>query len=256
MKAKKSFGQHFLINEGIASMIADQLTGFPENFIRVLEIGPGRGMLTKYLLKKKYELFACEADKDMVGYLLRHYPGLEKKLIEGDFLKIPLRECFGDQPIAIIGNFPYNISSQIIFKMIEYRSMIPQLVGMFQKEVAIRIISPEGSKNYGVTSVLSQLFYKGEVLLEVDRKAFAPPPKVQSAVIRLTRRPHPLIKDDEYSLLRTIVKQAFSLRRKMLRNSLKPFLHSGVILDDELLRKRPEQISVEGFICIMRALEP
>ena len=159
-----------------------------EKYKRVLEVGPGRGMLTKYLMQEDYELLVVEADKDMVLYLQKYYPDLQGKIVSADFLKIPLPEVMGDDPFAIIGNFPYNISSQIVFKMLEHKEQIPELVGMFQKEMAQRVIAEPGTKTYGVISVLVQAFYTGKIILKVSPGSFSPPPKVQSAVIKLQRK--------------------------------------------------------------------
>ena len=246
MKAKKSYGQHFLNSEEISSLIADSLRDNGA-FQKVLEIGPGKGMLTKYLLQKKYALLVVEADQDMVQYLKKHYPVLRERIISADFLKIPLDKIFPGEPFGIIGNFPYNISSQILFKMLDYKEQIPELVGMFQKEVAERVVSVPGSKVYGVISVLVQAWYKGEYLFTVDKENFNPPPKVQSAVIRLTRKDQTGIGCDE-KLFKSIVKQTFSQRRKMLRNTMKAFLKDNPLLDDPFFTQRPEKVSLEGFV--------
>ena len=253
MKAKKSFGQHFLKSETIAENIAKSLQ-LGHQYDKVLEVGPGRGMLTKYLLQLPQELFAVEADKDMVLYLQKHYPMLSDHLISGNFLKVPLDRIFNHQPFALIGNFPYNISSQILFKMVEFRDYIPEMVGMFQKEVADRVVAPHGSKTYGVISVLIQAYYDGEYLFTVDKSEFTPPPKVQSAVIRMVRNDKKELNCDE-KLFKRIVKQAFSQRRKMLRNTMKVFVKGTPLLEDPFFNKRPEQISVEEFIDLTRRVE-
>lgn len=249
MRAKKSYGQHFLTNEDIARQIADALTLDEAGKSRVLEIGPGKGMLTKYLLEKNIDLRVVEADSDMVDYLHRNFIALHGKVIEKDFLKLELASLFSDQipEFLLIGNFPYNISSQIVFKMVEHRSLIPELVGMFQKEMAERIIAPPGKKDYGVISVLTQAFYEGEYLFSVGNQNFVPPPKVQSGVIRLKRKEEEI--DCDNKLFRRVVKQAFSQRRKMLRNTLKPFFKENPeALQDEFFMKRPEVLSVEEFV--------
>lgn len=246
LKAKKSYGQHFLTSEEIASQIADGFQN-PDKFKKVLEIGPGKGMLTKYLLEKDYELLVVEADRDMVMYLQKHYPQLKEKIISADFLKVDLNLFFKNEPFAIIGNFPYNISSQILFKMLEYKSQIPELVGMFQKEMADRVVAPPGSKTYGVISVLIQAYYDGELILDVDRSYFNPPPKVQSAVIRMTRKENQDLGCNE-KLFRQVVKQAFSQRRKMLRNTMKSFLKGDEILENVFFKERPEQLSLADFV--------
>lgn len=253
MKAKKSYGQHFLHREDLAEKIANSLVR-GEDYERVLEIGPGQGMLTKYLLEKDFDLSVVEADRDMVAYVKKHFPGLEGKIISADFLKIKLEDFFGEAPFAIIGNFPYNISSQILFKMIEYRNQVPELVGMFQKEVAQRVVASPGSKAYGVLSILVQAWYEGEYLFEVDKSAFNPPPKVQSAVIRLVRRETPILNCNA-SLFRSIVKQTFSQRRKMLRNTLKAFVKDDPMLQEPFFQQRPERLSVLEFIDLTNRIE-
>ncbi|PHN01071.1 16S rRNA (adenine(1518)-N(6)/adenine(1519)-N(6))-dimethyltransferase RsmA [Flavilitoribacter nigricans] len=252
MKAKKSYGQHFLNNEHLAERIAQLLR--PElAYQRVLEVGPGKGMLTKYLLDQDFRLTVVEADRDMVNYLQRHYPALKEDIISADFLKVPLDRLF-TEPFALIGNFPYNISSQILFKMLEYRHLIPEMVGMFQLEVAERIIAPPGNKVYGVISVLVQAYYEGEMCIEVDRRNFTPPPKVQSGVIRLTRKAETEIGCDE-KLFRRVVKQAFSQRRKMLRNTMKSILTDQELLADSFFNQRPEKLSVADFVQITKWIE-
>lgn len=245
LRAKKSYGQHFLNNDSIAQRIADALQ--PEGqYQQVLEVGPGRGMLTQFLLDKPYELFVVEADRDMVSHLQRHYPELKEHLISADFLKVPLDKVF-DQPFGLIGNFPYNISSQILFQMVRYRELIPEMVGMFQKEVAERVVAGPGSKTYGVISVLIQAFYEGQYLFTVESGSFTPPPKVRSGVIRLQRKENQDLGCDP-KLFRRVVKQAFSQRRKMLRNTMKTFLKGDPFLQDERFNLRPERLSVEDFV--------
>ncbi len=253
MKAKKSYGQHFLNSEITAQRIADALS-LTDQYQRVLEVGPGQGMLTKYLLEKPFELLVVEADRDMVNYLSRHYPDLRENIISADFLKVPLSQIFQNQSFAIIGNFPYNISSQILFKMLEYKESVPELVGMFQKEVAERVIAPPGNKTYGVISVLVQAFYEGEYLFTVDKSQFSPPPKVQSGVIRLVRR-EKLELDCDEKLFTRVVKQAFSQRRKMLRNTMKAFAKDHPMLTEEFFQQRPERLSVQDYIDLTRRIE-
>ena len=246
MKAKKSFAQHFLINEDISFRIADGLS-LTDKYKKVLEVGPGKGVLTKYLLKKDFDLLVVEADRDMVQYLNQNYPELRDSIIPADFLKLDLNLFFKNEPFALIGNFPYNISSQILFKMLDYRDQIPEMVGMFQKEVAERVVAGPGSKTYGVVSVLIQAWYKGEVILNVTPENFSPPPKVQSAVIRMVRKENDGINCDE-KLFKHVVKQAFSQRRKMLRNTMKAFFKDSPLLQEDFFKQRPEQLSVEDFI--------
>ncbi len=246
MKAKKSYGQHFLNSGQIAQKIADSLQ-LTDAYQKVLEVGPGKGMLTQYLLQKKFDLIAVEADPDMVMYLKKHFPSLKDHIVEADFLKAPLDQLMEQEPFALVGNFPYNISSQILFKMLEYRHLIPEMVGMFQKEVAERVVADPGSKTYGVISVLLQADYEGEYLFTVDKKKFSPPPKVQSAVIRMTRRPESLVQHNLH-LFRQIVKQSFGQRRKMLRNTMKMFIKDDPLLQTDFFKQRPEQLSVQDFI--------
>ncbi len=253
MRAKKSYGQHFLNNEDISENIAQSLR--PNGaFGKVLEIGPGKGMLTKYLLKAEYDLLTIEADRDMVGYLLSNYPQLEGRIIQQDFLKANLDRLFEDVQFGIIGNFPYNISSQILFRMLEHKDQIPKLVGMFQKEMAERVVAKPGKKDFGVISVLVQAYYDGEYLFTVDKSNFSPPPKVQSAVIRLTRKENQEL-GCSYKAFRRVVKQAFSQRRKMLRNTMKTFLKGDEFLQDPFFQQRPEQLSVADFVWLTNNVE-
>jgi len=251
MKAKKSYGQHFLVNEIIAERIANSLN---QDHEKVLEIGPGKGMLTKYLLKKGYELHAVEADNDMVAYLNTNYPELSEHLHFADFMRFRLDQLFQGSSFAIIGNFPYNISSQILFKMLDHREFVPELVGMFQKEMAERVVANPGGKEYGVISVLVQAFYEGEYLFTVKRGNFDPPPKVTSAVIRMTRKENQDLGCD-YKLFRQIVKQTFGQRRKMLRNTMKPFLEGHERLKEEFFQQRPERLSVADFVQLTNWVE-
>ncbi|MFM7153548.1 MAG: 16S rRNA (adenine(1518)-N(6)/adenine(1519)-N(6))-dimethyltransferase RsmA [Bacteroidota bacterium] len=247
MQAKKSYGQHFLKNDSIAARIADSLQLASQTGV-VLEVGPGMGMLTKFLLAhKEYQTFAVEADRDMVEYLQKNYPEWPaENLIFRDFLDLDFHTVFGDKPFCLIGNFPYNISTQILFKLLDFRTQIPEMVGMFQKEVADRIVAPPGSKVYGITSVLAQAFYRTEYLFTVERGSFNPPPKVLSAVIRLTRKDNFDLGCDE-QLFRQVVKTAFNQRRKMLRNTLKPFFQGELLMQDPYFEKRPEQLGWEEF---------
>jgi 16S rRNA (adenine1518-N6/adenine1519-N6)-dimethyltransferase len=253
MKAKKSFGQHFLINEDMASRIASGLT-LHDAYKRVVEVGPGKGVLTKYLLEKDFELWAVEADRDMVLYLNGNYPDLKDSIIPADFLKVDLNLFLKNEPFALIGTFPSKISSQILFKMLEHRDQIPEMVGMFQKEVADRVVSGPGSKTYGVISVLIQAYYEGKVLFDVGPENFSPPPRVESAVIRMVRKANADIGCDE-KLFKQIVKQTFGQRRKRLRNTMKSFLKDNPILEDEFFKKRPEQLSLEEFIQLTKWVE-
>lgn len=252
-KAKKSFGQHFLINENVAKKIAYSLT-MTDTVKNVLEIGPGKGVLTKYLLQQDINLKVVEADRDMVAYLEQHYPQLQDNIIYLDFLKLNMYKVFDGEPFLLIGNYPYNISSQILFKMIKCKELIPEMVGMFQKEVSDRTIAAHGSKTYGVVSVLTQVFYEGKTVVKVSPGSFNPPPKVNSSVIRLKRKANIELPCNE-SMLRTVVKLAFSQRRKMMRNTLKSIVSDQSMLESDLFKMRPEQLSVEDFIALTTNIE-
>ena len=252
VRAKKYLGQHFLNDEQIAQNIADTLS--EKGYKNVLEIGPGMGVLTKYLLKKNFTTHVIEIDEESVEYLKAHYLNLAQRIISKNFLKIDLTEYFGDEQIAIIGNFPYNISTQIVFKTLENRHLIPEFSGMFQKEVAKRIAEKEGSKVYGILSVLTQAFYDVEYLFTVPPTVFSPPPKVDSGAIRLTRKKNYTLPVDE-KLFYRVVKTAFQQRRKTLRNSLKTMNLSDSLREDAIFAKRPEQLSVQEFISLTSKIE-
>ena len=245
VKANKHLGQHFLNDENIAQKIADALT--LDGYKKVLEIGPGMGVLTKYLLEKPIDTYVIEIDIESVEYLQNHYLKLSNKIISKDFLKYNIKEVFGDEPFAIIGNFPYNISSQIVFRTLEMRDQIPEFSGMFQKEVAERICEKKGSKAYGILSVLTQAFYDTEYLFTVSEHVFTPPPKVKSGVMRMRRKENYKLPCDE-KLFFNVVKTAFNQRRKTLRNSLKSFNMTDNLREDSIFDLRPEQLSVEQFI--------
>ena len=249
VKAKKFLGQHFLTDESIAERIAHSLTGRTQC---LLEIGPGMGVLTKYLANDpQYHFRAIEIDRESVDYLHIHYPNLD--VIEGDFLRLNLDSIFSGEKFAVIGNFPYNISSQILFRVFEQRNRIPEVVGMFQKEVAERVAAKPGSKTYGILSVLLSAFYDIEYLFTVHEHVFNPPPKVKSAVIRLTRNEVQHLECDE-KLFVQVVKTGFNQRRKTLRNALKPLNLSLENIPEELLSKRAEQLSVNDFVFITNNL--
>ena len=251
VRAKKHLGQHFLKDLGIARDIAHSLS--LNNYSKVLEVGPGMGVLTQFLIPLDTETFVIEIDKESVSYLKKYYPELDNHLIEGDFLKLPLQEIF-KEPIAIIGNFPYNISSQILFKAIDHKDLIPEIVGMFQKEVAERVVSPPGSKKYGITSVLLQCYYDVEYLFTVDETVFDPPPKVKSAVIRLRRNDRNKLDCDEKKFVQ-VVKTAFGQRRKTLRNALKSLNLVDENTASQYLSLRAEQLSVEDFMNLTSCFE-
>ena len=246
VRPKKSLGQHFLKDISIARKITESLS---TRFQNVLEIGPGTGVLTQFLVQRPdAQLTLVELDRQSVAYLNEHYPALAGKIVTGDFLKLDLAQCM--PPLfSIIGNFPYNISSQIFFKILDHRDQVGEVVGMLQKEVAERIASPEGSKTYGILSVFLQAWYDVQVLFKVPPGVFFPPPKVMSAVVRLVRNSRRQLGCDE-KLFRTVVKQAFQMRRKTLRNALKNLplpLAMGAL---PVLDQRAEQLTVEEFITL------
>ena len=250
VKAKKHLGQHFLKDLNIAQKIADTLS--LANYKKVVEIGAGMGVLTQFLLKKDTEVYVVEIDKESVAYLEAHYPELRGKIIADDFLKYDIAGYLRE-PFAIIGNFPYNISTQIVFKLLELRDYVPEFSGMFQKEVAERICEREGSKAYGILSVLVQAFYEATYLFTVSEGVFNPPPKVKSGVLRLVRKPDYHLDCDE-ALFFTIVKTAFNQRRKTLRNSLKPLLTNESLKKNSIFDKRPEQLPWQDFVFITKEI--
>lgn len=251
VRAKKHLGQHFLKDENIARKIVDSLS-LPCDAL--LEIGPGTGVLTKYLLQIPATKFlAIDVDRESVPYLKSAFPEKAGCFLEGDFLRMPLDSLF-DSPFSVIGNFPYNISTQILFRVLDYRNQIPEVVGMFQKEVAERIAAPPGSKTYGIISVLLQAWYDIEYLFTVSEHVFQPPPKVKSAVIRLKRNKVNSLGCDE-KLFINVVKTAFNQRRKTLKNGLKSFkFMSGEALE-QMLTRRAEQLSVAEFVFITNQVE-
>jgi 16S rRNA (adenine1518-N6/adenine1519-N6)-dimethyltransferase len=249
VRAKKNLGQHFLKDKYIAEKIVDSLQA--TNVNKVLEIGPGMGVLTQFLLKKSsYETTVVEIDRESVDYMNDHFPELKGRIISADFLHMRLDQLF-DEPFAIIGNFPYNISSQIFFKVLEHRDQIPEVVGMLQKEVAERLATGPGSKAYGILSVFLQAFYTIEYLFTVNEDVFSPPPKVKSGVIRLTRNQTQHLNCDE-KLFKIIVKMAFNQRRKTMRNSLKTMITTDELKTNPIFDKRPEQLGVAEFEMIVR----
>lgn len=260
VKAKKHLGQHFLKDESIAQKIADTLT--LDGYSNVIEIGPGMGVLTKYLLQRDLDLVAMDLDEESIVYLnhsfrLEHPAILERNnrfnVIEADFLKFNMYQLYGDEQFAITGNFPYNISTQIVFKMLEMRRQIPEFSGMFQKEVAQRICEKPGSKAYGILSVLVQAFYEAKYLFTVPPQVFDPPPKVDSGVLCLTRKHDLTLPCDEHLFFK-VVKLAFNQRRKTIRNSLKTFNLSQNLKEDTIFDRRPEQLSVADFIALTQKI--
>ena len=253
VKPKKFLGQHFLKDLGIANDIANTVDACSN--LPILEVGPGMGVLTQFLMKKEREVKVVELDFESVAYLKENFKALEGHIIEDDFLKLKLENIFDGKPFVLTGNYPYNISSQIFFKMLEYKDIIPCCTGMIQKEVAERIAAGLGSKTYGILSVLIQAWYKVEYLFTVHEHVFNPPPKVKSAVIRMTRNETTDLGCDE-KLFKLIVKTTFNQRRKTLRNSIASILDkSHPLTTDPVFNKRPEQLSVQEFVDLTNRVE-
>lgn len=267
VRPKKQLGQHFLTDQDVARRIADTVDACPA--LPILEVGPGMGVLTQYLLPKGRPVKVVEIDTESVAYLKENMPQLGENILGDDFLRMPLDQVFGGQPFVLTGNYPYNISSQIFFRMLEYRDLIPCCTGMIQREVAQRMAAGPGSRTYGILSVLLQAWYSVDYLFTVDEHVFCPPPKVKSAVIRLTRNEVSSLPCNEV-LFRRVVKTTFSQRRKTLRNNIRPLLaqidneqrEKGLQPKDhtewlaqELFQKRPEQLSVQDFIALTLSLQ-
>lgn len=267
VRPKKQLGQHFLTDQDVARRIADTVDACPA--LPILEVGPGMGVLTQYLLPKGRPVKVVEIDTESVAYLKENMPQLGENILGDDFLRMPLDQVFGGQPFVLTGNYPYNISSQIFFRMLEYRDLIPCCTGMIQREVAQRMAAGPGSRTYGILSVLLQAWYSVEYLFTVDEHVFCPPPKVKSAVIRLTRNEVSSLPCNEV-LFRRVVKTTFNQRRKTLRNNIRPLLvqidneqrEKGLQPKDhtewlaqELFQKRPEQLSVQDFIALTLSLQ-
>lgn len=267
VRPKKQLGQHFLTDQDVARRIADTVDACPA--LPILEVGPGMGVLTQYLLPKGRPVKVVEIDTESVAYLKENMPQLGENILGDDFLRMPLDQVFGGQPFVLTGNYPYNISSQIFFRMLEYRDLIPCCTGMIQREVAQRMAAGPGSRTYGILSVLLQAWYSVEYLFTVDEHVFCPPPKVKSAVIRLTRNEVSSLPCNEV-LFRRVVKTTFNQRRKTLRNNIRPLLaqidneqcEKGMQPKDhtewlaqELFQKRPEQLSVQDFISLTLSLQ-
>ncbi|WP_333854324.1 16S rRNA (adenine(1518)-N(6)/adenine(1519)-N(6))-dimethyltransferase RsmA [Epilithonimonas sp.] len=244
VRAKKHLGQHFLTDQNIARNIVDSLSF--EGYKKVLEVGPGMGVLTKFLLEKESEIYVAEIDQESIVYLKKHYPKLEEQHFVGDFLKINIPEVFGEE-LAVIGNFPYNISSQILFKIIDNYTLIPEMSGMFQKEVAERTAAKPRTKDYGILSVLVQAYYDVDYLFTVHENVFNPPPKVKSGVIRMTRNLKPGLAGNEV-LFKQIVKAGFGQRRKKMSNALKVLGIPENMKSHPFLDIRAEELSVADFI--------
>lgn len=246
VKPKKHLGQHFLKDKAVCQRIAEQF-GHHQGVNAVLEIGPGTGALTEYLLKDTAsDLHVMDVDMESIAYLRTHFPQLEGRILFGDFLRINPNDIFGGKPFAVVGNFPYNISSQILFKCIDYKDSIPEIMGMFQKEVAERVAEKPGTKTYGILSVLLQAYYDIEYCFTVDEHVFDPPPKVKSGVIRCVRNNREKLPCDE-KLFKQVVKMSFNQRRKTIRNSIKALL-PAVYDENPTLQLRPERLSVDAFI--------
>jgi 16S rRNA (adenine1518-N6/adenine1519-N6)-dimethyltransferase len=251
VKPKKHLGQHFLKNASIAEQIAHSLTGHG-HYAALIEIGPGTGALTQHLLKLPYTTWVSEIDIESIAYLHQHYPELRPRILGEDFLAMNLQNKF-EEKIAVIGNFPYNISSQILFHVLDHKDQVTELVGMFQKEVAMRVSNPPGGKEHGILSVLIQAWYDVEYLFTVNEEEFIPPPKVKSGVIRMKRNTIDDLGCDEV-MFKRVVKTAFNQRRKTLRNSLKSLLPQG--FENEMLQLRPERLTVAQFIQLTKWCSP
>lgn len=256
VKPKKNLGQHFLTDLSIAKRIADTVDACPE--IPVLEIGPGMGVLTQYLVEKPRVVKAVEIDAESVAYLYERFPKLHENILGEDFLQMDLTQIFDGKQFVLTGNYPYDISSQIFFKMLDYKDLIPCCTGMIQREVALRMAAAPGSKAYGILSVLIQAWYNVEYLFTVDENVFNPPPKVKSAVIRMTRNDVTDIGCDE-QLFKRVVKTVFNQRRKMLRVSLRQIFNNGKPMDgfyeQDIMTKRPEQLSIPQFVELTNMVE-
>ena len=253
VRAKKHLGQHFLTNKNICEKISNQY-GKHNNCKRVLEIGPGMGALTEFLIKRSdLDVYVIDIDKESIAFLKSNFSQLDNRIFEGDFLRLNLEDLMGKEPFAVVGNFPYNISSQILFKCLDFRDQIPEIMGMFQKEVAERVAEKPGSKTYGIMSVLLQAFYTINYCFTVDQHVFNPPPKVKSGVIRCVRNAREKLPCDE-KLFIQVVKMAFNQRRKTIRNSLKQIIANSSF-DHPYLNLRPEVLSVDQFIELTQAIE-
>ena len=257
VRPKKNLGQHFLTDLSIAKAIADTVDACPE--LPVLEVGPGMGVMTQYLVEKPRPLKVVEIDRESVAWLNEHFPKLRENILGEDFLRMDLHTVFDGQPFVLTGNYPYDISSQIFFKMLDNKELIPCCTGMIQREVAQRMAAEPGSKTYGILSVLIQAWYNVEYLFTVDEHVFNPPPKVKSAVIRMTRNKVTDLGCDE-ALFKRVVKTTFNQRRKMLRVSLRQIFNGDnaarpEFFEHELMTKRPEQLSVQQFVELTNLVE-
>ncbi len=254
VRAKKHLGQHFLKDETIALDIVKSLK-HTNQYKKVLEVGPGMGVLTKYLIAETdYETHIIDIDRESIAFLKEKFSVLENRIIEGDFLKLDFNNLFNNESFAVIGNFPYNISTEILFKVLDHKNQVPEVVGMFQKEVAERIAAKPKNKTYGITSVLLQAFYDIDYLFTVNENVFNPPPRVKSAVIRLTRNNVQQLDCNE-KLFKQVVKAGFNQRRKTLRNSIRAFKLKPEFLDHKYLTQRAEELSVDDFVALTNMVE-
>lgn len=254
VQPKKHLGQHFLIDKNISRKIVATFSGF-QGVKNVLEIGPGKGAITQFFLDKSdINLHVIELDTESIEYLKTHFPKLEGKIHKADFLKLDLNVVFGDHPFAVVGNFPYNISSEILFKCLEYRNQIPEIMGMFQRELAERVAQSPGSKQYGILSVMLQTYYDIEHCFTVSESVFNPPPKVKSSVIRCTRNHRKELPVDE-NLHEKVVKATFNQRRKTIRNGLKGIVDVQLLPDHPFLKQRAEKLTVKDFIELTSLVE-
>lgn len=252
MKAKKSFGQHFLHNKNLARSIVDLAISEAVEIL-ILEVGPGRAALTQFLIEDGVNFKAVEADWDMITYLSETYPNHTDNFLRQDFLRLDLMAINQKKPFLVLGNFPYNISSQIIFKIIDNHTLVPTIIGMFQKEVADRIVAQHGNKTYGVISLLIQYYYDCKIVFKVAPGSFSPPPKVQSAVVLFKHKKS--LPECNPSLFKSVIKISFGKRRKMMRNTLKSFIKDTPIEEDEIFEKRPEQLSLHQFVELTNLIE-
>ena len=252
MKARKSYGQHFLNKPEVAQTTASYVKDY-ENIDCIVEVGPGMGALTRYLVQYPMPLLAIEADKNLIPFLYNNFNNHSNlKIVHADYLKFDVRSVYPEKSFALVGNFPYNISSQIVMSLIEYRLHCPVLIGMFQKELADRVIAPPGSKTYGAISALIQFYYEGHKKFNLDPGSFNPPPKVKSSVIVLERRTSfPKV---EYKSYRRLVKMAFGQRRKKIRNTIGHLFHQDLVAENGYFQQRPEQLGVEDFVELVKLL--
>ncbi|HRH99461.1 MAG TPA: 16S rRNA (adenine(1518)-N(6)/adenine(1519)-N(6))-dimethyltransferase RsmA [Saprospiraceae bacterium] len=251
MQAKKSFGQHFLTQPRVIERIVELILSLGTG--KLVEIGPGRGAITKLLKNSVQEFKALEADKDMVQHLLSEFPELENKLIQADVLKYDFKTLFENQEFNLCGNFPYNISSQIVIKVLENADLIPYMVGMFQKEMALRLCGKQGTKDYGPLAILCNRLYEVKIMFDVNRMNFSPPPNVLSSIV-LFKRKENRISHQEYSELQKLLRQAFQFRRKTLRNNLKSTIQNALWLEEPIFDKRPEDLSPQDYLALCERL--